>query len=394
MGFKRSRMKTTAVKGRPGIRQKENGKFIVFKSIAGKRITKEFTDLREAYKWKEDKSNFDLSVNGKNPTLSGQGEGRNEIYFRDVYEQYLKEGMIGLTEYTVYKKKQRMGHFLTGLHQVKMSEMCGRVILKHLEDLKLLVSPESKRCNFDKELKDLASIFAWYDREITPFPNPVKRKQFDHGVIRKIRKKKKDLPLDMVDHALNFMEEPFKSLATIQFLLGLRVGEAAALNTHTVNFKANKIDISESIVWLKGKPKHEFSTKTDVELEKDITPMVRKILLKMNENRPKNCIFFFHHNGKPLRYGMILNKFNEAMKAAGLESYSGTHLLRHSFATHARKEGGLDVAQAGLGHTTARQTEKYARLDANEKVTGVVLEMEKFLQRVQPSCNQSEQSVI
>ena len=41
-------MKTKSIKGKPGIRMKENGKFIVFKLQAGKRVTKEFFTLREA----------------------------------------------------------------------------------------------------------------------------------------------------------------------------------------------------------------------------------------------------------------------------------------------------------------------------------------------------------
>jgi hypothetical protein len=47
--------------------------------------------------------------------------------------------------------------------------MSGRIILKHLQDMKLLVANNSRRCNFDKELKDLSAIFNWFDEEITPF---------------------------------------------------------------------------------------------------------------------------------------------------------------------------------------------------------------------------------
>jgi integrase len=389
------KMKTTAVKGKPGIRIKENGKFLVFKHVAGQRFTREFTTLREAEAWKKDKSFYDLSVNGKNPTLSGQGEGRNEIYFRDMAEQYFKEGMIGLSEYTVYKKKQRMAKFLPNLYPVKLSEMSGRVILKHLDEMKLLISKDSKRCNFDKELKDLASIFAWYNNEIADVPNPVKRKQFDHGVIRNIRKKKKDVPADAVPFIASFMKEPFRSLATVQFLLGIRIGEAVALNTSTVNFKKREIEISETIVWIKGKPKHEYTTKTGKAAPpKKMTPKVEEILLRLNAIRPRGCQFFFNHKGKMLRYGMILKHFNEALEASGYGGYSGTHILRHSSGTFTRREAGLDVAQSQLSHSSARQTEVYARLDVNEKVTGVVLKMEKLFEETQPSRNHESEKAI
>jgi integrase len=384
-------MKTTAVKGQPGIRMKENGKFIVTKYIQGKRTTKEFTDKKEAVKWKSEKSAYDLSVNGK--ALSGQGEGE-EIYFRDIAEQYFREGIAGLTEYTVYKKKLRMAKFLPNLYPIPMREMNGRVLLKHLEQMKLTVPDDSTRCNFDKELKDLAAIFSWYDAEIQDFHNPVKRKHFDFGVIRKIRKKKKDLPADALPYVVSFMKEPFQSLAKIQFLLGVRIGEAAAINTNTVNFRKKEIDISETIVWMRGKPKHEFTTKTGKESPpKEMTPAIEKMLTELDKKRPKGCQYFFHHKGKPLRYQMIRENFNQALKDSGFGQYSGTHILRHTSATFTRKEGGLDVAQAQLNHSSARQTEVYARLDVNKKVTGVVLRMEKLFEEAQPQRNQNEELV-
>ncbi len=103
--------------------------------------------------------------------------------------------MVELTEYTIYKKKLRMSHFLPNLFMIKMPEMNARVILKHLLDMKLLVSHESKRCNFDKELKDLCSILNWYDEEIHPFPNPIRRKHFKAGRIKSVDKRKKTFPL-------------------------------------------------------------------------------------------------------------------------------------------------------------------------------------------------------
>ena len=388
-------MKTTAIKGHPGVRIKVNGKFIVTKYIQGQRITKEFTDKKEAVKWKSERSSYDLSVNGKNPTLSGKGEDRSEIYFRDVSEQYFKEGIAGLSEYTVYKKKLRMAKFLPNLYPVPMREMSGRVILQHIEKMKLTVPDDSPRCNFDKELKDLAAIFNWYDEEVQDFANPIKKKHFEFAVIKRIRKKKKDIPADALPYVVSFMKEPFQSLAKIQFFLGIRIGEAAAINASTVSFRKMQIDISETIVWIKGKPRHEYTTKTGKEsAPKEITPAVEKILISLDKKRPKGCQYFFHHNGKPLRYGMILKHINEALTASGYGQYSGTHVLRHSSGTFARKEGGLDVAQAQLTHSSARQTEGYAKLDVNKKVTGVVLKMEKLFSVAQPERNHESEKAI
>lgn len=376
-------MKTKAIRNKPAIRIKENGKFIVFKLLAGKRVTKEFFTLREAEAWKRDTESFDLKVNGKSPELNGQ-----DIYFADVFKQYLEEGMVELSPYTAYKKKLRMSHFLPNLFNVRMTDMNGRMILKHLQEMKLLVDQNSRRCNFDKELKDLSSIFNWYDEEIHPFSNPIRRKHFKAGKIRELDRKKKDLPPEALAEVGIHMRKTLHYLMVIQFLLGARIGEAVAINDRTVDFNEGTIDLSETIVWIKGKPHHVRGTKTNNPNKKVMTPLIREMLLELKKERPKNCPFFFHFKGRMLRYQMILNEINKALKKAGYSDYSGTHVLRHSMGSYSRKVGGLDTAQAMLAHSSARQTECYARLDVNEKVTDVILKAEKLL-GVQPNCNQS-----
>lgn len=54
---------------------------------------------------------------------------------------------------------------------------------------------------------------------------------------------------------------------------------------------------------------------------------------------------------------MILKEINDALIKAGLNGYSGTHILRHSMGSYSRKEGVLDTAQAMLAHSSVRQTE-------------------------------------
>lgn len=385
-------MKTKSIKNKPGIRIKENGKFIVFKLVAGKRMTREFFTLREAEEWKKDNEAVDLRVNGISPTSS-----EIKLNFKDVYTLYLDEGMVELTDYTIYKKKLRMSHFLPNLFHVSMSEMCGRIILKHIQDMKLLVSNESKRCNFDKELKDLSSIFNWYNEEISPFPNPIRRKHFKAGIIKTIERRKKDLPPLALPEVGAYMRKELRYLMVTQFLLGARIGEASAINDQTVDFSQGTIDLRESIVWIKGQPNHVKGTKTNNPNKKVMTPLIRDMLLELKNERPPGCKFFFHHKGKMLRYQMIREELNKALIQSGYGEYSGTHILRHSMGTYSRKETGLDTAQAMLSHSSARQTEGYARLDVNEKVTGVILRAEKLFEKsvtkLQPKCNQ-DQNVV
>lgn len=385
-------MKTTAVKGKPGVRVKENGKFIATKSIGGKRTTREFNTPTEAWKWKNDRTTVDLKVNGKDPTLSGQGEGRNEIFFRDVYAQYLAEGMVDLDEDTAKRKKRRMDKFFPNLLPVRLSELNGRVILKHIQDMKLLVKEGSRRCNFDKEIKDLSSVLNWYDEEVTTFDNQIRRKHLAAGKIKAVPKKNKNLPPEALPLAAPHMRKVVRCAVILQFLFGSRVGEVCAINDRTVNFRTGEIDLSETIQWRSSVPYHRFGTKTDAPNRKAMTPLVREILLDLKAERPKGCKYFLQYKGKPLRYNLILDELNKALKAAGFGEFSGTHALRYAASTFARKEEGLDVAQAMLAHADARMTEGYAKLDVNEKVTGVVIKAEQMFKRgatiVQPNDNQ------
>ncbi len=272
---------------------------------AEKRVTKEFFTLREAEAWKRDDESFELKVNGKSPASN-----EADITFKDVYAHYLEEGMVELTEYTIYKKKLRMSHFLPNLFSVKMSEMNGRIIIKYLQDMKLLVSSDSKRCNFDKELKDLSSIFNWFDEDISPFPNHIRRKHFKAGRIKTVEKRKKDLSPEALSELGAHMRRELRYLMLIQFLFGARTGEASAINDQTVDFNRGTIDLSETIVWIKGRPHHVKGTKTNNPNKKVMTPLIREMLLELKNERPAGCKFFFHHKGKMLRYQMIREEIN------------------------------------------------------------------------------------
>jgi integrase len=140
-----------------------------------------------------------------------------------------------------------------------------------------------------------------------------------------------------------------------------------------VDFRRGTIDLTETIVWIKGRPHQVKGTKTNNPNKKVMTPFIREMLLELKNERPNRCKFFFHHKGKILRYQMIPKEINKALIKSGYWKYSGTHILRHSMGSFSRKEEGLDTAQAMLSHFSARQTEGYAKLDVNEKVTGVFL---------------------
>lgn len=376
-------MKTVSV----GIRQKENGKFLATKSINGKRFYEEFERLPDAKKWRKDFHPL-LSVSSRKnkliPTTSDQSNGKDKfINLGEVVEKYQKEFLRSLESSTQYKKIQRLERFTPNLVSVPMCVMNPEIIINHLDAMKLILEPNSRRCNFDKELKDLASIFNWYkDNKDRSFVSPITKIHYKLGKISEVPDKIKDMDMEEFSLFISKLPEMYRSMSIIMLLWCLRIGEAAALTDSAIHFKRKETSIHNVIVWLKGKPSLKKGTKTGIDAKMPITELIADEIKKLQKNRPKGCSYLFHHKGKPLRYDMILKAFNRALVEAELP-YSGTHIIRHTMATITRKNMGLDAAQAILRHTTARMSEEYARLDVDEKVSNVVIQASDLFKKSQ-----------
>lgn len=376
----------------PGVRQKENGKYVATASFNGKRFYKEFDKERDAVKWKKNFHPLASTVSRKMNTLAipDQSNGKDKfICFKEVFEKYQKGFLESLDPYTRYKKIKRMERFLPNLWVYPMCAFTPEVINNHLSEMKLLIESGSRRCNFDKELKDLASIFNWYKDTIDfTYSSPVTKTHYRLGKIREVEPRKKHMNDDEISLFFAHLEEPFQTLAIVQFLMAGRIQEAAAINDRSVNFKTREIEISEKLVWLRGNPQHRFGTKTGEEGKVEMPIEVMNRLHALKSARPAKCKYFFHSRGKPLRYNLILKKYNEALRAAGLEEFSGTHILRHSMAKIARKEGGLEACQSILRHTSSRMSEHYAKLDANDEVSKVISFAARLVKSRATSCDQ------
>ena len=369
---------------KPGIRLKENGRYYATKSIDGKRYYKEFKSQREALNWKE-KFHPLLSPAVNSPILNTPaitliGNGRdNSITFKEVFEKYKNGKMKNLSTTKQYKKEKRMDRFLPPLFAIPMYQMKPEIITSLLEDAKRRVIKTYGRSNFDEELKDLKSIFNWYKEEQDfTFHSPVTKYHSKIGTIKEIEKSRMDMTEDQILLFFSHLKEPFQSMAIIQFCLALRIAEVAALNTKTVDLKNMKLSITDTIVWHKGVPIHKRKTKTGDSTVAELNEEMIWRLTELNKKRPSGCIFFFHINGKPMRYEYILEAYNNALKTAGLTDFSGTHFVRHTMATLTRRKYGMDTAQAVLRHTTSRMSEIYAKQDVNEEVSKVVINAQQM----------------
>jgi integrase len=382
----------------PGIRKKENGKFVATKSVGKKRFYLEFETEKEAKRWRKEFHPLLSPKSARNrniPASSDQSNGKDKfINFGEVIEKYQKSFLRSLTLYTQYKKTQRLSNFTHNLQGTPMCVFGPEVITNHLDSMRLLIAENSRRCNFDKELKDIASIFNWYKENIDfTYVNPVTKVHYKLGKVKDVIHKQKDMDMDEFVEFVAHLSPMFQSMAIVMLLWALRVGEAAAINDSGISYKKKEVSINNVITWLRGRPEMKIGTKTGSDAMMPMTDVIESEFRKLQANRPNGCKFLFHHKGKPLRYGMILNEFNRALKDAGLP-YSGTHVIRHTMATITRKNLGLDAAQAILRHTTARMSEEYAKLDVSERVSSVVIEASNLFKNSKKRATDCDQRVI
>lgn len=140
-----------------------------------------------------------------------------------------------------------------------------------------------------------------------------------------------------------------KTALSIMYSAGLRVGEVCRLRVEDILDDRMQIRIKQA----KGK-KDRYTI-----LAGNTQVLIRKYKDVYN---PQDYLFEGQFGG---RYSdtSIATALKESIKRAGLKAKRGTHILRHSFATHLL-EGGTDLRyiQGLLGHNSSKTTEIYTHI--------------------------------
>jgi integrase/recombinase XerD len=140
-----------------------------------------------------------------------------------------------------------------------------------------------------------------------------------------------------------------KTAISLMYSAGLRVSELINLKKEDINRERLQIRIRQS----KG--------------HKDRYSILGKKTLKMldlylNKYKPDVYLFEGQFGGK-YSPTSIRNALNKAVKSSGVTPHSGTHTLRHSFATHLLEAGtDLRYIQGLLGHNHSKTTEIYTHI--------------------------------
>lgn len=155
-------------------------------------------------------------------------------------------------------------------------------------------------------------------------------------------------------------KEPYKNLFLIQLYMGIRVGEALALNLEDVDLENNLLYIRRTLTRDKdfnvtmGKTTKTYAGKRDLPIPYFLLDIIKKQLYISESNQYK---LLFYNNGLIANTTMttVLKRiFKTNLK---LEKSVGTHALRHTYATRCIEAGMTPVVlQRLMGHTDIKVT--------------------------------------
>ncbi len=140
--------------------------------------------------------------------------------------------------------------------------------------------------------------------------------------------------------------------------LALRSHEVTALTLDDINWQARTLRLNRT------KQRRE-------RLLPMPNPLVRALAIYLKHARPhtESRALFVHHQlyiGRPISTGCVRDVIRRAFKRCGIAA-SGTHILRHTWATYAHRRGAsLKLIADILGHSSLQTTLRYAHVNLEE----------------------------
>ncbi len=316
-------------------------------------------------------------------------EKKTAMTFQDLWNNYEESYFPTLESSSQIVKRFRIMSFFKEIKDLDVNDITPEFLEYLLRKKKKEVKSDitSRRCNFNKPLKELKAIFNWYIENYNyKFRNPVLKRHYVQGVIRAIQKKEKVLKQEqLLKFFKAFDNSLYQDFAIIQFFCAARFGEIAGMQLKNIDLKNKSLLIKEVVVEdhskrfleLKLYPKNGHPRAVAITSEIFFNALFRRLALSTD-----GCSYLFHKEQKPLSYRSVQYHYNKALAKAGLfPQFSSTHILRYSMATESRRVmGSLDAAQAITGHHSIKMIEQYARLPdklQNETISRVGQELQK-----------------
>lgn len=250
----------------------------------------------------------------------------------------------------------------------------------------------SRRMNFDGEIKDLRAMLNWYRENFNyKYVVPIITKRLKATcTVRKDKKIKEKLSAKEFLLFLNALDPFYKDVALVQSRIAGRIGEVAGLQFKSIDFEKSTLLVKDVVVY--GRKKEFVELKTNpksgeiryCELTQDLKEVIQRRLLVKSPNSD----YVFQIEGQPLKYRSIQHAYDSALKKVGLYGKtSGTHMVRHFTATITRLVcGNLDSVQAVTLIKTQKLLAHYGSLSSSLQAQSIC-KVEEHLRNLSETMN-------
>ena len=360
-----------------------------------KRVFRSFPNLVDAKKWQKFQYHDGEKPTDKKHYKTLKDFERSETTLKENEAGSLVAEIKEAKGYTLVKlyedfKEHRFSFLKTGsqrhyiymmknfsfLFTYKIEDITPYVIddlIRDLKSLKKMKNYRSSRCDFEKELDALRSIFNWHiqHNRISNWSNPVRK---EHYEMSKIKNKTQKIRNYMTEEEKNLWYETLKghrpqffAPAFIQTEQVMRASETFAMTWDNLDLRNKSYFVSGHVIWDRVKdPKPYILQGTKTQGTAFLMPLrtpVVKVLEKLYDERNKKSNYIFHDGkGNIWQYKNIQNAYEHCFKKAKLP-FSGTHVCRHTGATLFLEKTGDPLALQEIGNwKTQTQAMHYGKI--------------------------------
>ena len=319
------------------------GKKVDYKSMKFK-TKKEATDEEALYRVKisENKSHT------KNHT------------FNELFTEYLEEQSKVLKKQSIEKIKQEYSKFPLG--ELKVNDFNVNTFKKfktELESLNLSTTYSNKVIGVIKNLIKHSAKYYNTSDDVLKFMDKIKRQEF--------HKEMDFFTYDEFQSFIKVIDEPiYKVFFETLFYLGLRQGEAQALQVSDIDFQKKELSISKTLTTKIKRELYTITTPKTPNSNRKL-PIPDKLLTEYKTLLNGRIKGFLFGNELPLRETTITAKKNKYCDLAGLKRIR-IHDFRHSCASFLINNGAsIVLVSKYLGHAKVSITlDVYSHLYKNE----------------------------
>lgn len=312
-------------------------------------------------------------VEGNNVHHSSSDGPNNRYTFKALVEEWksLHYLQIELTSQQMYETRLPHLQFLEDCNVDDITTQTITSLVKHWasEDY-----PKSKdRQTFEKELDLIKVILNFYKRHRdNRFFVPILPDHYKAAdIAKKVKPPVRGLKQVDLGKFLTAMREKYPQnyvLALVQLGLGLRISETLALHWDDLDLEKGIVTVSRSVGWNKER-KTLFlkSRKNRKELTVALPALLIQELSCWKAQRDGNSPLIFHRGGQLIKRQQVSKAYNRVLTALGITYVTGTHMLRKTSGTLARKiTGDVYAASKLLDHSSVSITEKYYQEELDE----------------------------